>query len=351
MVAVLDDTKKNSMAVKLGDMKLLQQLLLDNEEKFLLECTDGEIAGIIRRMLDDDRKNLALLNTVVDQFGLEKNAEPTVLQMVEKVRQLMASEELSFFDKVFQHELLKHQQVMNGMTIHKAAQKVGADIMVAIRPLSAINSENRTHQEQLKGILEILGVRELTGQDADQGIWSRVQDAIAAITGAVGGAPGHEREKATIQDAIRQDHNQLNMLFTDLMQSNDSQKIQECFAKINQLLTVHIAAEEEVVYPRVRGFYGEENTQQLYDQHALWIPWWEELRLISPSTPEFKNRLREIWDHVTNHIRQEENTMLVAIDNNMSSKETEQLAARFDSVKSQLEKRNTGAYYSLRQNV
>ena len=104
MVAVLDDTKKNSMAVKLGDMKLLQQLLLDNEERFLLEYTDGEIAGIIRRMLDDDRKNLALLNTVVDQFGLEKNAEPTVLQMVEKVRQLMASEELSFFDKVFQHE-------------------------------------------------------------------------------------------------------------------------------------------------------------------------------------------------------------------------------------------------------
>ena len=94
----------------------------------------------------------------------------------------------------------------------------------------------------------------------------------------------------------------------------------------------------------------EENTQQLYDQHALWIPWWEELRLISPSTPEFKNRLREIWDHVTNHIRQEENTMLVAIDNNMSSKETEQLAARFVSVKNQLEKRNTGAYYGFRQN-
>jgi hypothetical protein len=42
--------------------------------------------------------------------------------------------------------------------------------------------------------------------------------------------------------------------------------------------------------------------------------------------------------------------MLVAIDNNMSSKETEQLAARFVSVKNQLEKRNTGAYYGFRQN-
>jgi hemerythrin superfamily protein len=53
--------------------------------------------------------------------------------------------------------------------------------MAAIGPLNTINFENRAHQEQLKGILEILGVRELTGQDADQGIWGRVQDAIAAI--------------------------------------------------------------------------------------------------------------------------------------------------------------------------
>lgn len=52
--------------------------------------------------------------------------------------------------------------------------------MLAIAPLNTINFENRAHQEQLKGILEILGVRELTGQDADQGIWARVQDAMAS---------------------------------------------------------------------------------------------------------------------------------------------------------------------------
>ena len=108
MVAVLDDTKKNSMAVKLGDMKLLQQLLLDNEERFLLECTDGEIAGIISRMLNDDRKNLALLNTVVDQFGLEKNAEPNpIIKKNIKTLKLQAEKEgLSINDLV---KMLKNE--------------------------------------------------------------------------------------------------------------------------------------------------------------------------------------------------------------------------------------------------
>jgi len=50
--------------------------------------------------------------------------------------------------------------------------------------LNTINFENRAHQEQLKGILEILGVRELTGLEPDP-LWGRVQD-VAALTGVVG---------------------------------------------------------------------------------------------------------------------------------------------------------------------
>jgi len=66
------------------------------------------------------------------------------------------------------------KQTMTGLVIHKAAQVVGADIEAAITPLNTINFENRAHQEQLKGILEILGVRELTGLEPDQGLWGRV---------------------------------------------------------------------------------------------------------------------------------------------------------------------------------
>ncbi|QYX30528.1 hemerythrin domain-containing protein [Sphaerospermopsis torques-reginae] len=341
MVATLDDTKRNAIAVKLADMKLLQQLIIDNEERFLRECSDGEIANNLRKMLDDDRKNQGILDTVVVQYGIQKNAESTVQEMVAKVRKLMQGNELSFFEKVFQHELLKHQQVMNGITIHKAAQKVGADVMAAIGTLNTINFENRAHQEQLKGSLEILGVRELTGQDADQGIWARVQDAIAAISGAVGSAVTQTSDKQdmNIQDVLRMDHNKVNILFTELMQSNDPQKIQEYFGQIYKDLSAHAGAEEEVVYPRVRPFYGEANTQELYDEQARWGPWFEELRGISPATPQFKDRLRQIWDQIGDHIRQEESTMFAAIRNNMSSRESEELATQFKAAKTRIQER------------
>ncbi|MBD2294613.1 hemerythrin domain-containing protein [Anabaena sphaerica FACHB-251] len=344
MVATLDDTKRNAIAVKLADMKLLQQLFIQNEELFLRECTDGEVADSIRKMLDDDRKNQGILDTVVIQYGIQKDADSTAQQMVQTIRQLMQGNELSFFEKVFQHELLKHQQVMNGITIHKAAQKVGADVMAAIGPLNTVNFENRAHQEQLKGILEILGVRELTGLDADQGIWARVQDAISAISGAVGSAvtQNSDKQDMNIQDVLRMDHNKVNILFTELLQSDDPQKIQEYFGQIYKDISAHAAAEEEVVYPRVRPFYGEANTQELYNEQARWGPMFEQLRAISPSAPEFKDRLRQIWDEIGDHVRQEESTMFAAIRNNMSSRETEELATQFKAAKSRIQERMGG---------
>lgn len=320
MVATLDDTKRSAIAVKLADMKLVQQLVIENEQLFLRESTDSEISKRFQDMLNDDQKNLGILETVIVQYGIHGEPEKTMQQMVEKLRELMKGSELSLYEKVFQHELLKHQLVMSGLTIHKAAQKVGADVMAAIGPLNTINFENRAHQEQLKGVLEILGVRELTGQDADQGIWGRVQDAMAAFSGVVGSAVTQNTDKQdmNIQDIIRMDHSKVNTLFTELLASNDPQKIQEYFGQIYKDLTAHAEAEEEVVYPRVRSFYGQNDTQELYDEQAEMKVKLDEIKAISPSSPQFKDKIRQLMDAVGDHIRQEESTMFAAIRNNLS---------------------------------
>ncbi|GAX37733.1 hemerythrin domain-containing protein [Nodularia sp. NIES-3585] len=339
MVSTLDDTKRNAIAVKLANMKLIQQLLIENEQLFVRESTDAEISDRIRKMLEDDQKNQGVLETVMVQYGIQQQPEQIVQEMSDKICQLMQGSELSFYEKIFQHELLKHQQVMSGMTIHKAAQKVGADVMAAISPLNTVNFENRAHQEQLKGILEVLGVRELTGQDVDQGIWGRVQDAIAAFSGAVGSAVTQTSDKKdmNIQDVIRMDHNKVNILFTELLQSNNPQKIQEYFGQIYKDLTAHAEAEEEVVYPRVRSFYGEADTQELYDEQAQMKRLLEEIRAINPSAAEFKDRVRNLMDIVGDHIRQEESTMFAAIRNNLSNEQTEQMATQFKAAKSRIQ--------------
>lgn len=341
MVSSLDDTKRKAIATKLADIKLIQQLLIENEQLFLRESSDSEISDRFRKILEDDQKNLGILETVIVQYGNPGQPKDTVQQMVDKVRQLMQGSELTFFEKVFQHELLKHQQVMSGLLVHKAAQKVGADVIAAIGPLNTINFENRAHQEQLKGVVEVLGVRELTGQDADQGIWARVQDAIAAFSGVVGSAvtQGTDKQDMNIQDVIRLDHNKVNVLFAEIAQSNDPQKIQEYFGQLYKDLTAHAEAEEEVVYPRVRAFYGQDDTQELYDEQAEMKRLLDEIKRIDPSSSQFKERVKNLADIVMDHVRQEESTLFAAIRNNLSSDQSEQWATEFKAAKSKIQQR------------
>ena len=61
------------------------------------------------------------------------------------------------------------------------------DLKDAIGPLNQVNFKNRAHQEQLKGVLEVLGTRELTGKNLDRSVWARAQDAVAALRGVFDG--------------------------------------------------------------------------------------------------------------------------------------------------------------------
>lgn len=339
MSIALEDSKRTAIASKLANIKEVQNLLISNEEKLMSACSDQDICDRLGKMLEDDRKNLGILDTVMVQYGVQSEPKETVTTIVEKIGELMEGSELSLYEKVAQHELLKHQQFMSGVLVHKAAQVVGADVEAAITPLNTLNFENRAHQEQLKGVLEVLGVRELTGREADQGIWARVQDAVAALSGIAGSAMTQSSDELdmTIQDVIRMDHNKVKMLFMQIEHSNDLQEIEEYFGQIYKDLSVHSEAEEEVVYPAVQPFYVE--TQELYDEQAEMKVMLEELKSSNASANDFKSRVEHLKNAVTDHVRQEESTMFAAIRDNCSDEQQQQLATQFKSAKSKLQKK------------
>jgi hemerythrin superfamily protein len=337
MVSTLDDTKRQAIAMKLADMKGLQNLLISNEQKFIQEISDNDIRKRIQDMLDDDRKNLGILDTVIVQYGVKSEPKESAQKLIQETEKLMQGSELTLFEKVAQHELLKHKQTMAGLLIHKAAQVVGADVDAAISPLNTVNFENRAHQEQLKGILEILGVRELTGKDADQGLWARVQDAVAALSGVVGSAvtQNSDRSDLTIGEILRMDHTKVDTLFMELLGSNDPQKIQEYFGQIYKDLSAHSAAEEQVVYPAVRSYY--EKTQDLYSEQAEMKQTLDQIKSLNPSDPNFKAQVENLMKSVKHHVTQEENDMLPKLRDNFSSEQQQQMATEFKSVKSKLQ--------------
>jgi hemerythrin superfamily protein len=341
----LDDSKRTAIACQLAGVKEVQNLLISNEERLLSTCSDTDICDRLNKMLEDDRKNLGVLDTVLVQYGIPGEPKETVTKMVEEVNELMEGSDLSLYEKVSQHELLKHQQVMSGLLVHKAAQVVGADVEAAITPLNTVNFENRAHQEQLKGILEVLGVRELTGQEAKQGLWARVQDAVAALSGVGGSAVTQVSDKSdmNIEDIIRMDHNKVNMLFMQIDGTNDPQKIQEYFGQIYKDLSAHAEAEEQVVYPAVRSFYSD--TQELYDEQAQMKAMLKEMRSADLSSSDFVNHFKaqveELKEAVMDHVRQEESSMFAAIRSNCSDEQREQMATQFKEAKSQVQQQSS----------
>ncbi|MEO0407057.1 MAG: hemerythrin HHE cation-binding protein, partial [Cyanobacteria bacterium P01_A01_bin.135] len=109
-------------------------------------------------------------------------------QHADKVVEMTNSDALTLYDKFFQLELLKHQQTMTGLVLHKVGQSLSDDLQKAMEPLNKVNFENRAHQEILKGVLYFVGTREMAGKDPEMGVWASVEQGIAALKGAVGSA-------------------------------------------------------------------------------------------------------------------------------------------------------------------
>ena len=188
MAATLDATKKNAISRKLADMKTLQNLMISNEET-LLKASSGsnEVTKTLTDMLEDDRKSLSAIEAAITDLEMSSQPSDTVTNMVETIEGIMSGTHLDLYEKFMQHEGLKHQLVMTGLLVHKAAQATDGILQKIIDPINKVNFKNRAHQEQLKGAIYLYGVRQLVGSEPEDGIWAAAEDAIAGLKGAFGG--------------------------------------------------------------------------------------------------------------------------------------------------------------------
>jgi hemerythrin superfamily protein len=338
MTVQLEDSKRNAIACKLADMKALQNLLIANEEMLVEACPDREITNRFEDFLRDDRKNLGILDTVIVQYGIKAEPKESIQKEIEQVETMMKGSDLTLFEKVAKHELLKHTQAMSGLLVHKAGQVVGADIAVAISPLNTVNFENRAHQEQLQAIMEVLSTLELTGKPADQSLWARAQDAVAALTGIAGGMISRTDNEINIRDLIKLDHTKVNTLFAQIRATEDPQKLQEFFGQLYQDLSAHSEAEEQVLYPVMRAHFND--IQKLYDEQAEMKVELDRIKSMNPAhTADFKDAVESLMSKVVIHVNEEENDLFRTIKDTLGDEQQKSLATEFKSAKSKIQDR------------
>ena len=178
-------SEMTTLATKLADLKLFQNVLIECAQKLMTETEDSTIRERLEKILNSDRNNLAPIEKAISQLGVSAESRDIEQKHAEAVKQMMNGDELTTYDKFFQFELLKHQQTMNGLVIHKVAQSLNDELQDAMESLNKVNFENRAHQEVLKGVLYFVGTREIAGQEPDMGLWASVEQGIAALKGAV----------------------------------------------------------------------------------------------------------------------------------------------------------------------
>jgi len=336
MSVTLEDNKRTAIAVKLADMKATQNLLIANEKSLIAACPDREITNRLEGFLRDDQKNLGIIDTVIVQYGIKAEPKPTMQKEIEAVEQMMQDSDLTLFEKVAKHEILKHTQAMSGVLVHKAGQVVGADIAVAIAPLNVVNFENRGHEEQLKGIMESLSTMELTGKPSDSGLWSRVQDTIAALSGIAGSLISRSDHEMNICDLIHLDHTKVYALLSQIKATDDPQKLEEYFGQVYQDLCAHAEAEEQVIYPVVRPYYND--VQSLYDEQAEMKQTLEQIKAMNCDyTVAFKAAVENLIVAVEAHVEEEEKDMFPRIQSSFGDEQQKQLATDFKTAKSKIQ--------------
>ena len=336
MSVALEDNKRTAIAIKLADMRALQALLIANDRTLIASSHEEEISNCLESILQDDQNNLAIIDSVIVQYGIKAEPKITVQKEIKEVEQMMQDSELTFFEKISEHELLKHSQAMSGILVHKAAQVVGADVAIVIAPLNAVNFENRAHEEQLKGMMESLSTLELTGQPSDNGLWSRVHDTIAALSGIAGGLIGYNDQDMTICNLLRLDHTKINALFTQIKATNDPEKIEEYFGQIYQDLSAHSDAEEQAIYPSLHPFY--EDIQKLYDEQAEMKKMLDGIKAMNcQNVTGFKIAVDHLMSAVTTHVKEEEKDLFSCIRKNFGQEQQKKMAAEFKNAKSQIQ--------------
>lgn len=340
MKETLNDTKQFALATRLAEIKAFQQKLIHTNQILLNAVEDNHIRQQLQEVLEQDQKNLVILDATIKQCRTQGELSSGVEKGLQTIQNFMENPDFSLTEKVFRYELLKHQQTVAGEVLYKAAQLLGDDVARAIAPIYNISFESHAHQEKLKAILEVLGVQELTGQEPNQSFWARGEDAIATVSGVVGSVLTRTDDEMSIRDLLLMDHSKTDVLFAEILGSENPQRIWEYFGQLYQDVRVHGLAEEEVLYPALQPYYDQ--MPEIIDQTDHVIEMLDAMKLLDPTASDFKAHIQDLRLAVRNHINQEEHDIFPKIKENLSHEQQKQLATEFKAAKSKLQKRQQG---------
>ncbi len=137
-----------------------------------------------------------------------------------------------------------------------------------------------------------------------------------------------------VLELIKADHRLVETLFSEIEKTDDTHKLYDSFNQLYEALNVHAEVEEQVFYPAVRD---RQDTEKLVDEahkeHEEAKQMLEDVSSLSPTSAEFKAKIRELKQTMQHHIQEEENEVFSQVRQCMSDKKLEQLGNQLRETK------------------
>jgi hemerythrin superfamily protein len=135
---------------------------------------------------------------------------------------------------------------------------------------------------------------------------------------------------------LKKDHREVNEFFGQIEAASDrALKLKEkLFLKIQEALTVHTAAEEKILYPRMRELRDlRQNAFEAKEEHDLVKQLLEEISGLQVGDETWNAKVKVLIDLVRHHVREEETDYFKVLKADLKKDELNQLGEEIAAFK------------------
>jgi hemerythrin superfamily protein len=163
---------------------------------------------------------------------------------------------------------------------------------------------------------------------------TRLKDAAGKLSAGLG--PQAAPEEADILDTLKREHDEVQELLSDLVDSADARERRSLVRQIKAALLPHTKAEEKTVYFAVIAAKGQKNRldgAEGYIEHALASQTLAKLEKLKPASVEFQASAKVLKELVDHHVREEERNIWSDVKKDFDAEARVEMNRRFLAAK------------------
>jgi len=327
---------KAGIASEIADIKARQALVLDYDDWLLARIDEDQFLDEIRQMREADDKNLRLLENLEIQLGERVQPKPATLRHIDLARDILDDGRYSMLEKTAELGLLKTMQVTCGTLVARALESADKDIALAASPVAGLNADNGKHVRWMKDIINEVGLYQIAGEQLDGNLWGKLKSTFASATTMLGINVAQPMEDMPITSVLALDHRKVDLLFGEVLASEDFERARDRFEGIYKDLNTHAVAEEEVFYRALQDRSASSDIEHAWTEHQDMKTLLEDIRM-NPGTHEgFKASVTRLREMVKHHVNEEEDDVFDLAKDVFSENELVLLSRRFMSHKERI---------------